>query len=329
MKNKKYLIIYHSADNDGLMSMAIFYNWLLEHNVKANDIDLLGADYNMLSQLAKPNKNSETYEDVAKNWKDNGVCAVIITDVSFNEQAVMKNIYDTFQKHFIWVDHHTPIIEFSKTCNLQNAKGIRDTKHSAIYNAWKFCYPQKEIPETIKQISAFDSFSFEADGIPFNTCFAISEGFTDELELNPQANIKFIRTLIDGNVNEIKLLDKMRVKGENIIKQNDKNAKRTIKKYGDFSWKVNNEAACALFIQQQTCSNYFKSIKETTPHGIVFKHQSDGNWCVSLYNTDEKNSEFHCGEYLKKNYNGGGHSGAGGCTISPDKFIEILLKKQF
>jgi nanoRNase/pAp phosphatase (c-di-AMP/oligoRNAs hydrolase) len=71
----------------------------------------------------------------------------------------------------------------------------------------------------------------------------------------------------------------------------------------------------------------FKTCPENIQHGIVFKRQPNGNWTFSLYNV-RNDSDFHCGDFLKKKYNGGGHPGAAGCTITEEQFITILKNKQ-
>ena len=48
---------------------------------------------------------------------------------------------------------------------------------------------------------------------------------------------------------------------------------------------------------------------------------------LSLYNTNRDDHSFHCGDYLKKNYGGGGHEGAAGAQITETQFIKILKTK--
>ena len=71
----------------------------------------------------------------------------------------------------------------------------------------------------------------------------------------------------------------------------------------------------------------FESCKDYSDNGIIFKRNQDTTWTISLYNTNNED-EFHCGEYLKKKYKGGGHKGAAGCTISEKKFLKILKNKR-
>ena len=53
-ENKKYLIIYHSEDNDGLFSGALFYDYLVRKlNVPAEHIATLGAYFIQLEDFQK------------------------------------------------------------------------------------------------------------------------------------------------------------------------------------------------------------------------------------------------------------------------------------
>ena len=94
-----------------------------------------------------------------------------------------------------------------------------------------------------------------------------------------------------------------------------------------YQLNVDGRNALALFMQDQTSSMVFASVKDKFTNGIVFKHKKDGTWTVSLYNTNSDDHSFHCGEYLKKNYGGGGHEGAAGAQISETQFIKILKTK--
>ena len=52
MGDKRFLIVYHKEDNDGLFSMAIIYNYLThELNVDRKNIDLFGADFNDMKRI--------------------------------------------------------------------------------------------------------------------------------------------------------------------------------------------------------------------------------------------------------------------------------------
>ena len=49
----KFLIIYHKEDNDGLFSMAIIYNYLVnDMHIKPENIHRLGADYKDMNVIS-------------------------------------------------------------------------------------------------------------------------------------------------------------------------------------------------------------------------------------------------------------------------------------
>ena len=129
-EQKKYLVIYHKEDNDGVFSGALFYDYLINQiGCKLEDLCFLGADYNMLAQFAKDN----TVEDLHQKFEN-----IIITDVSFNDVSYMKKLWKEFGNNFTWCDHHAPIIKASFENHFDDIPGIRDTTRSAILNVWKY-----------------------------------------------------------------------------------------------------------------------------------------------------------------------------------------------
>ena len=128
----KYLLIYHKEDNDGVFSGAIIYDYLLnELKIKPNQIRLLGTDYKDLANFAIAN----TPEDLNKEYK-----TIIMTDISFNDPAYMKALYDVFEDNFIWCDHHAPIIKSSFEYRFDACPGVRNTTKSAILCVYEYLY---------------------------------------------------------------------------------------------------------------------------------------------------------------------------------------------
>ena len=315
---EQYLIIYHKEDNDGLFSMAIIYNYLIiEKNINKDNIKLFGADYNDLDKLSLD-------DDIIKNSTH-----IYISDVSFDTVEKMIKLKEMFGENLVWIDHHKPMIDNSISKGFDDIKGIRDTKHSALYNAFKYLYPTHNIPELFKLLSAWDSWSYDAEGIDFDLCKYINIGVNNIYNLNPDFIINYVYLLIyiyndyinPPDINELYEIGKFEAK---IL---DRTYENNVKAYGDFSWTVNGRTACAMFIQGPSNSQMFKVCKDKIQNGIVFKRLPDSNWTLSLYNTDNQH-DFHCGEYLKKHFNGGGHEGAAGCQISEELFINILKQKK-
>ena len=315
---KTYLIIYHKEDNDGLFSMAIIYNYLIiEKNINKDSIKLFGADYNDLDKLSLD-------DDIIKSSTH-----IYISDVSFDTVEKMMQLKEMFGDNLVWIDHHKPMIDNSISKGFDDIKGIRDTKHSALYNAFKYLYPTHNIPELFKLLSAWDSWSYDAEGIDFDLCKYINIGVNNIYNLNPDFIINYVYLLIyiyNDYINPPDI-DELYEIGKFEAKILDRTYENNVKAYGDFSWTVNGRTACAMFIQGPSNSQMFKVCKDKIQNGIVFKRLPDSNWALSLYNTDNQH-DFHCGEYLKKHFNGGGHEGAAGCQISEELFINILKQKK-
>ena len=347
-EQKKYLIIYHKEDNDGVFSGALFYDYLINRmGCKLEDLCFIGADYNILAEFSRDNK----VEDLHKDFEH-----LIMTDISFNDVSYMKKLWKEFGNDFIWCDHHAPIIKASFENKFSDVPGIRDTNRSAILNVWKFLYDQfdeayneRKVPELLRILSGWDSWTYEREGYEFEYVRNINKAVTVNYELKLGEARKLVHDLYvvyvehqpSGKMSEVfkdgSLIEQLHETGKKLNEYDDQVMRDIIKKSGDCTWKLSiwNEDkqkfsyrnACAIFHQGQSNSTFFKSLIDTNcQNGIVFKHQPNGNWVVSLYNVKDDDS-FHCGEFMKRSYKGGGHAGAAGCTLTEAQFIKVLKSK--
>lgn len=349
--SKRYLLIYHEEDNDGVFSGAIFYHYLInELNVEKENITLMGANYNLLSHYAA----SHNVEELKYAYD-----SIIMTDISFNDPKYMKELYDAYNANFIWCDHHKPIIDVSIKYGFSDCPGIRNTTKSAILCTYEFLYdPFNEcyslvnkhqhflFPELFRVLSGWDSWSYEREGYEFDYVRNVNKGVTYTFKLDFNKVLEQVAKIIhiyvndhgyDNIVKETNFINHMHDIGKTLNEYDDNVMADIIKNSGDCSWKVRFDdedkgrplyhSACAIFHQGATNSTMFKSLKRKgINHGLVFKHQADGNWVLSMYNVSEE-EWTHCGEFLKERYNGGGHKGAAGCTLTEDQFINILKCK--
>lgn len=333
IKNK-YLIIYHKEDNDGVFSAALFYDYII-NILKCDVIKSIGFDYNELSKFIKEHSVNELHEKF-----DN----IIMTDISC-DASYMKALFKEFGSNFIWCDHHAPIIKASVNKNFDSIPGIRDTGRSAILCVWKYLYDQfdeayneKKIPELLRILSAWDSWTYEKEEYDFEFVRDVNKGVTNKLNLDLEKTKRLIETITTYYLNNFNIsydytINDFQKHGHLLNEYEDITMESIIKNSGDISWEVRAphytiHKACAIFHQGATNSTMFKCLKGTDiRHGLVFKHHPNGNWVLSMYNIND-DEEFHCGEFLKEKYNGGGHKGAAGCTLTQEQFIEILKNKQ-
>ena len=322
----KLLIIYHKEDNDGVMSAAIAKAYAVSHSgYDEDDITYLPMDYNTARNLDKG------FLEELCNMSDN----IIMTDFSLSAD-MMKMIKKLKGNHFIWIDHHAPALKTSHENGYSDIPGERDTNMSAILLAYRFFYDPLMIeynngncPELLRILSAWDSFSYKREGYDLEYVKKINSAFTAKYNLSLENVYKWVveGMMYEFDCNEFNTIEQ---KEEIVMLENDGNFidryersknSRLVDEYGDNSWTVDGKPATALFKQGASSSMMFRD--SVNPHGIVFKRNKDGSWTVSVYNRDVDNT-FHCGEYLKKKYNGGGHTGAAGCIISENTFVKLL-----
>lgn len=335
----KYLLIYHREDNDGVFSAALIYDYLLNKlNINEDNIDLMPMDYNDMNHL----DNHDSIDNLIMDYH-----IIILTDISFTAKT-MKYMYDNLQERMIWIDHHAPIIYQSYKMHFDLVNGVRDTDRSAILCAWKYLYDQfdkqynaHEIPEFLEILSAWDSFTFSKRGYTKDYVYNVNKGVTFQYKLD----FPIVKSMIDTIMywqeckangkyieEDIDLIKSLHHLGQGLNLYDQERFDEIIKNYADKDFKIQTDDnkirhAVAVFLQSPTSSMMFKSLANTDiKNGIVFKRQADGNWTISLYNVNE-DDRWHCGDFMKARYNGGGHLGAAGCVVNEAKFIKILKDK--
>ena len=333
----RYLLIYHKDDNDGLISGALINKWLKFIYKEDADITLCPSTYSELSELWESG-------EVANSW-NNEYDYIIMTDLSFNEVSAMKYLKNTFKNHFIWIDHHAPAIKASIKEGYGGLEGYRDTNQSAILNAYRYFYDPLNItrengtlPNVLRVLSAYDSFSYEREGYTLEYVEAVNLGANSTYELNFDKCTQMLNEILyydyteyvwKASINNDYILSNLEKCGKIIQQYERQKNKKIIADYGDGDWFIENtnRKCIVLFMQGQTSLIMFDSVKHIYSNAAVFKRTATGYWTMSLYNTNT-NDNFHCGEYLKEKYKGGGHSGAAGCTLSENKFLKMLKNKK-
>lgn len=334
MNNNRYLIVYHQEDNDGIISGAMFYDYILNRHAepaKKENIVLAPSTYATINKNLKLDEGDDYI---------NSFDVVVFTDISMNDVKKFKSILKNENFGTIWVDHHKPIIDVvSMDKTFDDVHGIRDTKHSALYNMFVYLYgKEKYMPQIYKILSAWDSWSYEAEGISKEFADIINKAITAKLELNFEKAVEFVKEQEKDPLDKKhKIFDQYWYEGKAIVSYLNTCNNEMIRTYGDFGWRVgsnsslnndkhNKANAIALFTQGQTNSLMFEQYKDKYEHGIVFKKLPNYTYAISLYNLND-DSEFDCGAYLKEKYNGGGHKGAAGCTVPVEVVDEMLITK--
>ena len=113
-----------------------------------------------------------------------------MTDISFNDVKYMKKLWKEFGSEFIWCDHHAPIIKSSFELKFDDVSGIRDTNRSAILCAYKYLYDpfdddynHKKVPELLRILSAWDSWTYDKEGYDFEFVRRVNKAVTYKYNL--------------------------------------------------------------------------------------------------------------------------------------------------
>lgn len=313
-------IIFHKEDNDGVFSAAIIRHYLVaEQGIPEDSIKMFPSTY---ASLEDEMDNGGLRELVSKSTR------TYMTDISFNDTK--KQRWFCSQKNTVWIDHHSPAIKTSIKEKYDDVPGERATDRSAILLAYKYFYdPLDEqwrdgsLPYGLLMLSCWDSWTYKDHGISREEAQSFNIGVNNKYNIDFNKVYKDISKWIDDVID----IDKIKEDGKLILGYMDKQNTSLIESSGDLSWYVDGRRACAIFTQGPSNSVMFKSVKDKVENGIVFKRDKSGSWGISLYNTND-GDEFHCGEYMKKKYNGGGHSGAAGGSISERDFIKLLKEKR-
>lgn len=309
-----YLLIYHKEDNDGVFSAAIAKDYLMnELHIPRSYITLMGCTYDDLNNLS--------------NGDVEGICDyytfVIMMDISFSNPKRMKKMADKLGQNLYWIDHHKPAIENSYKYHYDNLPGVRDTSTSAMALTYMFLKGEMDknrLPELIKILASYDSWTYEENGYTLDYVNKINKAVTLCSKLDVETVSGWFGKLDQTNISEFESM------GSILVEYDKVRHKKLIDDCGDLEFKVDGKLACALFIQGPSNSIMFESIADGVDHGIVFKYNVNGKWTVSLYNT-RNDVDFDCGAYLRDKYKGGGHKGAAGCIVPASTFNKIMRTK--
>ena len=311
-------IFYHKEDNDGVFSAAIIRDYLVRmQGIDEKEIRMVPSTYKSL--VEDIDKTRELVKSSRQSY---------MTDISFNDTKMQQ--WFCSQTNTVWIDHHAPAIRESVQKKYDDVPGERSIYRSAILLAYKYFYDpldekfmSNSLPYGLLMLSCWDSATYDIYGITRQEAQELDVGVTDKYNIKLDTIYNDIQKWIDDTVD----IESIKENGKLILSYTDKRNESLIESVGDFTWHVDGRRACALFTQGPSNSAMFSSVRDKVDNGIIFKRESTGQWTISLYDTNDGDT-FHCGDYMKKRYNGGGHPIAAGAIVSEREFIKILKDKR-
>ena len=302
----KTTIIYHSADFDGVMSCLICRKYLQLNQPDHSFISLVGWNYGD----ALPNIESIV------NTSDQ----IYMVDISFPEE-IMYNLCNTGK--LIWIDHHITAIQDSEKYGYSNCPGLRFVGTAACELTWQFLFPNYNCPLIVQYLGAWDVFNktrFDWENIVNPIQVACSERYG----LQPKNWFNDIESLLTDDVD---LLNSIIHDGKIIYSYNQQRSSAAVSKYG-FEVTVDGKWRGICLMNTTFGSIQFKSIISKYDCSIVVNRKNRDMYNISIYIEPERNIDFNAGEYLKNNYNGGGHKNAAGGTLNFEQFKELVFNQK-
>lgn len=306
---KKILIIYHSADFDGVMSCLICRRYFQQYKSTYDptiSIKLLGWNYG--DELPNIGNLCSEYD------------LIYAVDISFPAE-IMEVLAGTGK--FYWIDHHITAIQDSEKHGYTNCPGLREIGTAACELTWRFLYNDVPAPTLVQYLGAWDVFNkdrFDWEGIVNPIQMACSERYG----LIPQKWYKEIETLLS---NDEQLLNTLIHDGQVIYRYTQRRAEAYVKRYG-FEVLVAGRFKGICLLNATFGSTQFNSILSNYDCCIVANRKSSDMYGISIYIEPERTIDFNAGDYLKEHYNGGGHKNAAGGFLSFEQFTELVYNQK-
>lgn len=301
------VIVYHRVDYDGLGSMLVA-NTALSQDKEIDNIDLFGWNY------------GDTLPDVTNDLGAN-YDIIVMVDISFPPEVMLElKSLGRVGVNTIWIDHHITAINDSIKFGYDDLDGIRFDGKAAIENTWEYFFPGIIAPPIVQLLGTYDVWNkerFDWENLVLPLQFALKAKYSLSVEALSEAWPE----LCIAGWEELKEL----VESGKLILSYLRSAWRgAIKRY---SWEVTvggkyRGIACTT---TEFSSNLFgEKAKEYDVMISICWDPSARYWRISMYSDPSFPTDFHCGEYLKAHYNGGGHKGAGGGQLNQEQYLRLI-----
>lgn len=311
MKEIIGFIVYHRVDYDGLFSAAIIQDYLVNE---------LGYE--------KVITKGWNYGDSIPEFPrigENELCHIFLVDISFPPDDMKRLSKLSGGYRTIWIDHHIGAIDTSKEHSYDNMDGLRMIGLGACELCWKYMHGVDSIvPKAVRLISAYDvwdknRFSWDKETLAFQTGLRAKYGMV----LN-SINQIFDKLMLDNSQLTAEILEA----GKQIIVYNQKRHKAAVKSHA-FPVTVGGKYKGICMLTCEFGSQQFESVYSEYDISVCvnLRHDENGDLYYSISMYSEEDTGLNLADYMKQNYNGGGHMRAAGGTMTRDQFIKLLDKQ--
>lgn len=303
--NKKALVIYHRVDYDGLFSYAIAKR-ALEKGMTHTDTlyDVTGFGYN----------HSDTLDELP-SFENFDI--IVIADIALPSDKMVE-AGEKYSNKIIWIDHHITTINDSIEKGYgDRLMGVRRDGVAACKLCWEyFMGTENQIPTAVDLVATNDiwdhaTYDWENDVQP------LQYGLSLHYKMDAELVASKFETIIDT-------YQSIQNDGKLLKTYMDGIYKTWCERYA-FPVTIDGKWKGICMICPMFTSKVFDSLSADYDCCVVIEKNghNEGMYHVSMY-SDKNIPELSCGDYMKKNYGGGGHKGAAGGLLTLDQFTKIL-----
>jgi len=311
----KTVCIYHSIDLDGWMSAAIVKHWFIEKSKFIDGMrdESIGQELDFIGY-----NHGQPIPDLSEYDK------VIMVDISFPKEEMVKLWDKLGVENMIWIDHHISAIK-----DTQDTKwlweGMQDTKFAACELTWKYFFPNELMPEIVRLLGRYDCFGHKGTNEEIKV-LEFQYGARQKIS-NYEEAYEWLTMCLDHP----EIINEIQNAGDEIYEYLCTEAKQSYK--NKFSIKLGYKPGGRIEADPLVHGTYkFICINKERFNPINFGidyhkdgydgcacfHYANGKWNFSLYND---NGLVDC-SVIAKSFGGGGHKGAAGFVV--DDIYKII-----
>lgn len=256
---------------------------------------------------------------------------VIMCDISFPKEEMLKLAQCKVANGLTWIDHHISAINDNNFTNTYKdldkvvVEGVRDTKYAACELTWKYFFPNEAMPEIVRLLGRYDCFGHKGTDEELKV-LELQYGARQCIS-NYEEAYDYLIESINHIPYEPRIEESIQNSGKAIYAYLCTEAKQIYKNGFEFHFYWAKDIGRLNNVPEQCHAKFICINKERfNPINFGIDYHKDGYdgvacfhydgvaklWRFSLYND---NDEVDC-SIIAKQYGGGGHKGASGFVIT-------------
>ena len=248
-------------------------------------------------------------------------------------EVVFGKIRERLGRAFTWIDHHATAINASEENGYTDIPGARVNGVAACELTWRYYHSDVfvPVPMSVRLLSLYDTWTKDAEYSWENQILPYQWSLREEFGRDAR---KFVEEFVlsERYRYEVSVQEDI-LRGNIILSYARRSGCEGVAAYG-FSVTIGPEKHPGVCCLTNTFGGLaFEEALREIPGAVAVcvnrlspkEGQPEETYKVSIYAGDSKPG-WHIGNYLRANYTGGGHEGAGGGYLTRAQFITLITE---